>query len=201
MDVLVVESEVGAADAAIAALEAADHRVFRCHEAGAPAFPCRGLDPGDCPLDRKTVQVVLDVRGHTTPRPDPLEDGVTCALRRRLPVVIAGTSAINPFARFSVSDASRQEVVAACERAVNGPQADHQAVADRAVAATVRNAGIDGPSGSVVHRSSDGLQVTLLVPPETSPNTREMAAVRAAAALRAFDRHAGKLDIECDVIR
>ena len=145
MDVLVVESEPSAADASIEALESAGHRVVRCHEPGAPAFPCRGLDPGDCPLEHGSVQVVLDVRGKTTPHPEPLEDGVSCALRRRLPVVVAGTSAINPFSRFPVLDASRQDVVAACERAATGPQAEHQAVADRALDATLRNAGTEEP--------------------------------------------------------
>jgi hypothetical protein len=201
MDVLVVESEPGAADAAVAAREAADHRVVRGHESGAAPFPWRGGGPRDCPLDRGAVRVVLDVRGKTTPHPGPLEDGVTCALRRRLPVVIAGTSAINPFARFPVLDATRQDVVAACERAAKGPQAEHQTVADRALDATLRNAGFDEPGRSIVHRTPGGLQVTLLVPPESSAKTREMAAVRVAGALRAFDRDAGSIDIECEALR
>jgi hypothetical protein len=200
MDVLVVESDPGVADAAIEALEAAHHRVLRCHDAGSPAFPCRGLDPGDCPLESGTVQVVLDVRGKTTPRPDPLEDGVSCALRRRLPVVVAGTSAINPFARFPVVDASRQDVVAACERAASGPQTEHQVVADRALEATLQIAKIEGPSHSEVHRTADGLRITLHVPAAASKKTLDMAAVRVAGAIRAFDAHAPRLDIQCEAI-
>jgi hypothetical protein len=143
---------------------------------------------------------VLDVREKTTPHPGPLEDGVTCALRRRLPVVVAGTSALNPFARFPVLDASRQDVVASCERAANGPRAEHQTVADRALEATLRNAGFEEVGRSVVHRTPGGLQVALLVPPESSAKTRAMAAVRVAGALRAFDRDAGSIDIECEPI-
>jgi hypothetical protein len=201
MEVLVVESEPGAADAAVAALEAADHRVLRCHEQGADPFPCRGLEPGDCPLDRRTVQVVLDVRGRTSPRPGPLEDGVVCGLRRRLPVVVAGTSAINPFARFPVVDAGRQDVVAACERAVNGPRADHQAVADGALRDTLGRAGHEQPGSSSVRLTSTGLQVTLHLPEDTDARTRGMAAVRVMGALRRFDRHAGSIDVACEAIR
>jgi hypothetical protein len=201
MEVLVVESEHGAADAAIAALEAADHRVHRCHERGADSFPCRGLDPGACPLERGSVQVVLDVRGSTTPHPGPLEDGVTCGLRRRLPVVIAGTSAINPFDRFPVLDASRQDVVAACERAANGPRGEHQAIADGALRATLERAGHEQPGSSSVRLTATGLLVTLFLPEDADAKTREMAAVRVAGALRRFDRHAARIDVVCEAIR
>ena len=198
MEVLVVESESGAANDAVEALEAADHHVLRCHDPGARPFPCAGLDPGECPLDRGTVQVVLDVRGRTTPHPEPLEDGVTCALRRRLPVVIAGSSAINPFAQFAVRDASHQDVVAACEHAADGPQAEHQTVADRALAATLQNAGSDEPGWSDVRRTRAGLQVTLFVPAAATARTREMAAVRVAGAVRAFDPHAARIEVQCE---
>ncbi|MGZ4690569.1 MAG: hypothetical protein ACXWAY_13165, partial [Acidimicrobiia bacterium] len=62
MEVLVVESEPGAAAIAIAQLEAAGHRVARCHEPGSRAFPCAGLDPGRCPLEEDAIDVVLTVR-------------------------------------------------------------------------------------------------------------------------------------------
>jgi hypothetical protein len=200
MEVLVVESELGAADAAIAALEAADHRVLRCHEPGADPFPCRGLEPGECPLERGTVQVVLDVRGHSTPHPDPLEDGVTCGLRRRLPLVVAGLSASNPFARFVVLDASRQDVVAACELAANGPREDHEKVADAALQATLQRAGRDQQGSSSVRLTARGLQVTLFLPEDTDAKTREMAAVRVVGALRRYDRHSARIDVACEAI-
>jgi hypothetical protein len=201
MEVLVVESEPGAADAAIAALEAAEHRVLRCHDRGAAPFPCRGLEPGDCPLERGTVSVVLDVRGRITPRPSPLEDGVTCALRRRLPVVVAGTSAVNPFSRYPVLDATRQDVVAACEYAASGPRSDHEAVADRALNATLQRSGRDEEGSTSVRLGPGGLQVTLFMPEDTDPKTREMAAVRVAGAIRRFDRHAARIDVACEATR
>jgi hypothetical protein len=198
MEVLVLESEPAAADAAIEALDAAGHTVVRCHDPGAGPFPCRGLDPGQCPLEHRPVRVVLDVRGRTSPRATALEDGVTCALRRRLPVVVAGKTAINPFAAFSVADAAGNDVVEACERAATGAQGDHQAVADRALAVTLENSGSEQTGESRVLRTADGLQVTLFVPPETARGTRDMAAVRVVGALRDFDRHARRIDIVCE---
>lgn len=195
MDVLVLESEPGAADAAISALEGTDHTVVRCHEPGARAFPCRGLVPGPCPLECGSVQVVLTVRGHTLPRPSPLEDGVTCALRRRLPVVMAGSTALNPFAGFRVVDAARGDVVAACEGAATGAQVEHEAVANRALDETLRRAGHEAAGQSSVRRTERGLDVLLTVPPGTDERTRGMAAVRVVGALRAFDPHAPRIDL------
>ena len=43
--------------------------------------------------------------------------------------------------------------------------------------------------------------MTLFVPAEISSKAREMAAVRVAGALRAFDHDAGSIDIECEPIR
>jgi hypothetical protein len=195
MDVLVLESEPGAADEAIAALEGADHTVLRCHERGARAFPCRGLVPGACPLECGSVQVVLTVRRHPSPRPSPLEDGVTCALRRRLPVVMAGSTALNPFAGFHVVDAGHLDVVAACEEAANGPQVEHEAVANRVLDDTLRRAGRAPVGESSVRRTDRGLHAQLTVPPGTDERTRGMAGVRVVGALRAFDPHAPRIDV------
>jgi hypothetical protein len=197
MDVLVLESEPGAADAAISALEGADHTVLRCHERGERAFPCRGLVPGACPLECGSVRVVLTVRGHTLPRPSLLEDGVTCALRRRLPVVVAGSTALNPFADFHVVDAARRDVVAACEEAATGPQVEHEAVANRVLDDTLRRAGYAVEGATSVRRTAGGLEVLLTVPTDTDQETRGMAGVRVVGALRAFDPHAPRIDVGC----
>ncbi len=123
MDVLVVESDPGAAAVAIAQLQAAGHRVERCHEPGARAFPCAALNPGRCPLEDGEIDVVLTVRARSHPRPSQLEDGVTCALRQHVPVVVAGRTNLNPYARYDVAVAGVDDVVETCELAANGPQA------------------------------------------------------------------------------
>ena len=74
MDILVTESASGAARAAAEHLEAAGHRVHRCHDTSASTFPCAGLT-SECPLDAGAIDLVLTVRGHVRMTPAPAEDG------------------------------------------------------------------------------------------------------------------------------
>ncbi|MGZ4690708.1 MAG: hypothetical protein ACXWAY_13865, partial [Acidimicrobiia bacterium] len=177
-------------------LEAAGHRVARCHEPGSRAFPCAGLDPGRCPLEEDPIDVVLTVRPRTHPRPSPLEDGVTCALRRHVPVVVAGRTALNPFAQYSATFAGTDDVVAACERAATGPQLDHEAVATRMLCQTLSRADLPSENARAgVRRSGKGLRVTLYMPAGTSSKQRDVASVRVVGALRAFDPHAPNIEV------
>jgi len=199
MEVLVVESDPGAALIAIEQLEAAGHRVRRCHEPGAPAFPCTGLDSGHCPLEEDSIDVVLTVRGPGHARPSPLEDGATCALRRHAPVVVAGSTTLNPFEEFPITIVGVDGIVEACERAAHGPQLGHEAVATTALAQTLDGSGIESADAyASVRRSGEGLRVVLHVPAETSKRVRDVASVRVVGALRAFDRTAPRIATACD---
>jgi hypothetical protein len=198
MEVLVVESDPGAAVIAIAQLEAAGHSVRRCHEVGAPAFPCSGLEPGHCPLEESAIDVVLTVRGSGHARPTPLEDGVTCALRRHAPVVVAGRTTLNPFERYPVTLAGVDDIVGACERAAAGAQLGHEAVGTTALAQTLGHAGIPTAEAFVsVHRSGEGLRVQLHVPMETPKEVRDIASVRVVGALRGYDPYAPGINASC----
>src|SRR5262249_10745817 len=99
MRVMVLESDRHAADDDIAALREAGHEGFGCHDTDVQAFPANGLcDLDTCPLEgREGIALVLDHRAHPHPRPTPLEDGVSCAVRRHVPLVVSGTAALNPF--------------------------------------------------------------------------------------------------------
>lgn len=118
MKVLLLESEPGAARYVERSLTAAGHGVVRCHEPGLPTFPCAGLvDPeGRCPLDDPEVAVAVTVRAHVRPTPSPGEDGVVCAIRRKVPVVAAGRTVLNPFTPWLAADVDEDDVVAAVER-------------------------------------------------------------------------------------
>ena len=51
LNIMVLESERGAAEEAARELTEAGHVVLRCHDAAGPAFPCRGIvDQSQCPL-------------------------------------------------------------------------------------------------------------------------------------------------------
>ncbi len=118
LNLLVLESHAGVADHSIEALEAAGHRVHRCHDGGR-AFPCVGVtSPHECPIDRH-VDAALLVRRGVAPATTPLEDGVPCALRAGIPVVEDGTDLLDPYAEHITTRVTTDEsVVDACERAV-----------------------------------------------------------------------------------
>ncbi len=199
MDVLVLESDPGAAVVAIAQLQAAGHRVERCHAPGARAFPCAALGRGRCPLDDGAIDVVLTVRGRSHPRPSPLEDGITCALRHRAPVVVAGRTSLNPFADHAAAVAGVDDVVETCERTASEPQAAHSAIATRTLRETLTRAG--APSDDAwadVYRSGTGLRAVLQLSGDVEKRQRDVAAVRIVGALRAFDRSCRHIEIGCE---
>lgn len=194
MHVLVLESDPGAAQRAVHRLSDAGHRVSQCHESGDDAFPCRGLT-GPCPLDAGDVDVVLTVRGRTRPRPVALEDGVVCGLRHRIPLVVAGRSALNPYEQWaSVTIDGDDDVVTACESAVVNPLPTHSEVAAAAASDVLLRHDIaaDGVS-AVVHRRDGRLEALVTVPIDDAPVT--MITTRVVSALRALDPHARAIDV------
>jgi hypothetical protein len=201
MEVLVVESEPGAADIAIVQLEGLGHQVMRCHEPEAQeqSFPCIGLASGHCPLEEDSIDVVLTVRGHAHLSPTPLEDGITCALRRRVPVVVSGRVDPNPFERFGAAVAER-DIAGACHRAASEPRGDYGAVALKALDWTLSFRGLSIDDAHVaVQRVGRGLRIALHLPAGASKLVCSIAAVRVSAAIRAFDPHATFIDVTCEV--
>lgn len=125
MRVVVFEAEHHAADRVIRDLTEAGHTVVRCVERGARAFPCAALTEAGCPVERG-VDVVVTVRPRVRPRPTPLEQGVTCTLRREIPLVVVGQGgALNPFEAWNPVLAHPGDVVKACEKAIERSKPDH----------------------------------------------------------------------------
>ncbi|MCX7621594.1 MAG: hypothetical protein N2037_12220 [Acidimicrobiales bacterium] len=81
-------------------LRAGGHEVLSCHFDNGPAFPCVGLaGASPCPMDE--ADLVLSVRSHPLPQPTRREIGVTCGLRRGLPLIVVGRTMLNPFESFA----------------------------------------------------------------------------------------------------
>jgi hypothetical protein len=114
--VLVVGTDDWAIEQSAAALQAAGHQPMRCHDPGAPAFPCNALLPGRrCPLD-VGVDVVVTSRARPVSAPTLSETGVTCALHAQIPLVVSGISDRGPFQALAARIVSEQgHVAAACE--------------------------------------------------------------------------------------
>ncbi|MGZ4711339.1 MAG: hypothetical protein ACXV9S_00070 [Acidimicrobiia bacterium] len=195
MDVLVTESIAGAAQTAAQELEAAGHRVHRCHGEGAPVFPCAGLAADRCPLETGTIDLVLAVRPHVRTHPVASEDGVTCALRRRVPVAIAGQTVMNPFEPFGAQPVEG-DLVAECERIAGSSRSAHEDVATKVMHETLEVEGMTTDHSSVSIRRVDGrLKVQVLVDRSVPAKVRELIAVRVVGKLREYDTHADGIDV------
>jgi hypothetical protein len=195
MDILVTESSYGAAQAAAEQLEAAGHRVHRCHDASSPAFPCAGLT-GACPIDATPMDLVLTVRGHVRMTPSPTEDGVTCGFRHRIPVAVTGRTVMNPFEAFGAEAVDPDDLVAACERVAQSRRPAHEEVATEVMREALAVGGFaTEPSEVAVQRIDGRLSVRVTVPDEVPERAREIVAVRVVGRLREFDPHAGGIDI------
>mgnify|MGYP003346566698 FL=1 len=119
LNVLVVESDNGAANAAIAALQASGHRTHRCHPEHAASFPCNGFGADDaCPLREHAIDVAITVRTHGDVDPTEREAGLLCAREHDIPIVVVGRTQRDRFARFAATFVDRSaEVVSTCEHA------------------------------------------------------------------------------------
>ena len=195
--VLVVEADRRAADVAVGDLRAAGHQVMRCHEADLPAFPCNALcDSGTCPVEADDgIDVVLDYRTRPYPRPTAFEDGVTCALRRHVPLVVAGTSTLNPFDKWTTVVASDDDIVECCERAASLPVAQLAKPALVEVRRRLRlQPAVAEHTKVVVHRSKGQLDAHVVLPDEAEEIDGELA-VAVAGVLRHHDPYASRVNV------
>ena len=198
MKVLVLDSDgEGGGRRASASLEAAGHEVHRCHEAGAPVFPCNGLAGATaCPLDG-VVDVAVVVREHPWPRPTAREDGVTCALRHSVPLVVSGRTALDPYDGWATEAIDGTDgLVEACERAANAPLRRHGAAAVELVTEVLERHGLSAEGVTAeVHRNGGRLHVSIEVPVPVDPARFGMLATRVVGRLRQVDSHASAIDI------
>jgi hypothetical protein len=197
LNVLVLESEPGAAGSAQLELERAGHRVLFCHEPGYAAFPCNAIaEDRTCPLDAVPVDVTLDVRPRPRSQPAPREDGVTCAIRRHVPLVVAGPAALNPFDDYATEVLDRSDdVVDACERAAAAPLPAHTAAATEALREVLVRRSIELEPEVLVRRRGGRLVVEVAGGDELPAKARSVGAVRMTGAVRVIDPDADGIDV------
>jgi hypothetical protein len=188
LDVLVIESERGAADAAVRNLEAAGHHTISCHGEADAAWPlCRAVaDPADCPL-LLHPDVALLVRRRVAVRPGGLEQGATCALRAGVPLVEAGPAPLDPYEPWLAGRVEPNGDVVACCEAASASALD---VLRRRILHLVRPAlaaaGVAGPEvGCRIDPRGAALHVHFDVPAAVGPGLRQALAVRVLDAVRA----------------
>ena len=198
MRVLVLEGEKGAADQAAEALAAAGHDVARCHDTGSAAFPCRGMLEGQsCPLESDQVDVAVVVRGEPGDEPTAGEDGVRCALRRYIPLVVAGEVSRSPYTDWAAVVApGTDSVVDAVDEAVSAPLRRHADAARRSFRSVLEHHDIDSTDADAeVVRAGADLQVILRPVAPVEHVVAEMASVRAVGAVRDLDPYPRVIDV------
>ena len=197
LNVLVLESDPGAATIARHELEGAGHTVRMCHEPGCDAFPCNALrDDRTCPIVGQPIDVALDIRRRPRTQPTIREDGVACAIREHVPLVVAGPTMFSPFAQYATEMSDDTcDVVAACERAASAPLVRHGEVAGQALVATLERRSSEVDACVSVYRREGALFVSVAAAEELDQATKSMIAVRIVAALRAIDRYARGIDV------
>jgi hypothetical protein len=194
MRVLVVESHLGASERLKTDLDRRGHQVLTCHGDHEERHGCRAVDALDrCPLDDAPVDVAIDVRRSYHPDVRPLEQGAICAVRARVPLVVAGTATDSPLEAWSsaVVVGDVPAMVEAVEGVDGGIAPMHQQVVDEALDGLLPDEG----ATAVVRRGPDQVQVDLSLPTHLSVHDAEMVAVRIVAAVRRFDHTTSTIDV------
>jgi hypothetical protein len=198
--VLVLEDEPGSASAVAAALRQSGHTVDRCHEEGLPAFPCNGILDGSCPIDRRETDVAVVVRRHVNPQALPSEDGVACAIRHAVPVVLVGPDALNPsedWLTAAVDADGDDDVVKAVEEAAAAAMDRHRLAALRTVHQFIDGTEIEPADCDVtVTRAGEGLRVLVSVPGGRDADPTLAMSARVAGAVRAVDPVTPRIDVQ-----
>lgn len=200
MRVLVVERESGGGAGVVEQLGEAGHEVVRCHEPDGPAFPCNALlEDAVCPLEGAPVDVALAVRGEHGGPTTEAEDGVRCAIRRRVPVVLVGSRDGASYAGW-VTDAAEATDPDLLDRTADAARAgfdQHVRIARETLRQVLDTHGIDSPSIDIdITRRDNRLRVVLHVDAPVDRLVAQMAAVRVVVAMRSLEQQLDVIDVD-----
>lgn len=197
MRVMLVGTLPGAIDRTEEVLRSGGHEVVHCRDEHAGTFPCTALtDRGSCPLEVASVDVVVTARDRAWPRPSPLEDGAICGIHRFVPLVVHGTTALDPFERWAVAETTTdEELLGAVERAAGAPLPEHGATATATMRDLLAGQGVTDDGSTIeVRRAGGRLVVTLALTPQAEPFAGAMT-VKILTALRALDPYCDGIDV------
>ncbi len=198
MHILLVEGHAGEALETEKTLQELGHAIHRCTDHDADAFPCNGMVSGSCPLEHEPIDAAVLVRTELADMASSREDGARCALRRHVPLVLAGdveASAFRDWATDTTDDLAA--IPDAIERAAHRQLDRHSEAAKRSFLAVLvgNDLSTDG-ADAAVRRSGADLRVTLSSPEQIPQTLRESAAVRASGAVRDVDPYVSRIDVE-----
>lgn len=195
MRILVTETHAETAVPAARQLIEAGHEVVRCRADDGPAFPCAGLEPGGCPIEGG-IDVALTVRSGPPEQPTAREDGVVCALRRHVPLVVAGPPGPNPYEGWATMCVDEGDLVAACEAAAAADVESLSTVARDEAAKALERRGHPADGVDVItRRRAHELKVELALPDAVTDQQADAIAVAVADRLRAVEPTIAIIDV------
>lgn len=194
LDVMLIESHPGTGDRAVVELERAGHRVHRCNDAESDAL-CRGArDPDACPI-AEGAQVALVAHGAASPDRAGAAQGVSCALRSRLPVVEVGDGLVDLMDQWVAARVGR-DPVRTCVQAVRHSFDPLCAALWATTAEVIEEAGLDAAGLHWDVEMIDGGLHLVASGPALDARGRSRLAVRALDVVRADGRaRASTVDI------
>jgi hypothetical protein len=196
MHVLMPEITSTRARAAAGALSGAGHVVHVCHDTGSTGFACNALRGNPCPLEVAPIDVAVDVRPLASPTPLPTEDGVLCAARRHVPLVVAGEITANPFRPWTTVEHPGSEILEAVELAAASTLPELSARATKVLRRGLERSGTPvGDARVEVRREAGRLKITLVPDGPVERETIRRIAVRVHQEVRAADSFAFGSDV------
>jgi hypothetical protein len=134
MKVILTGTEGWAIDQVGRDLRGRGHEVLLCNGPDDAVFPCIGLSlERACPIERG-ADVIVTIRAHPIPQPTRREVAITCAVLRGLPLVVAGSTVLNPFAAVaSAVVEGYDDIESACARVLEVSSGSRRAVSEAAV--------------------------------------------------------------------
>lgn len=195
MHILLVEAVTPRATEAARALTGAGHTVHTCHAANDTDATCLAVHGKPCPLETAPIDAVVTVRPVVS-RPTPLEDGVLCGVRRKVPVVVGGSLAHDPWHHWEAVSWPGTDLADAVESALRRPLPEHSEIATIALRTSLDPANAwQSRANAFVHRRDGGIRVTVQPDGPIAKETFQRASVRICQALRAHDPWASTIDV------
>ena len=195
MHVLMPDATWAGAIVAKRGIERAGHTVETCEPD--PRNRCAALRGHRCPLDTSPVDMVVLIRTAASPDRLPGEDGALCGVRRRIPLVVAGSAVGSPYSAIATVEDETDDVLTSVETVARLPLPDHTVAASVALHECLARLGVSDPRSHVrVYRRNGGLYARLHFESERpAPGVVSAAAVRVVGVLRDLDPWASGIDV------
>ena len=139
------------------------------------------------------------VRSHPWPRPTPLENGVTCALRHHLPLVVVGRTILNPYEPWcSAAFDGIEQAIGSLEEIASAPLPRLAEALAQPVAEVLEAAGYDRRDVTVEGRRAGRRRLLAVVRTAHAIDKETVEAIVVAVhrAAKRLDPYAPGIDVE-----